>query len=278
MPLATTMRSVVDSDRSGRPLEFHVLTDRVTENTQRKIHDSLPDGSASIRWLDVDLELFRDFSTISYVSKVTYARFLISRLFPETISKALYLDADLLVLDDLTALWETDLEENVLGAVLDGLDSQLKERTVRLAVPRVRDYFNGGVLLIDLHRWRSERISEKAMEYLTRHPKSPFSDQDALNVACDGRWKKLDPRWNFLAYNEKLNISDLKGEHRPIIVHFTTWRKPWRASTQNANATLYDSFRSRTCFARTPTDRIADMLRSVRSRFRNLRCFLKHCA
>lgn len=261
MPLATTLRSIVDTNRSGEPLEFHVLADGLSDRIRTKIFESLPKGSASIRWVEAELEIFRDFSTISYISKVTYARFLIPRIFPDSIPKVLYLDSDLLVLSDLQALWDTDLEGHVLGAVFDGLDSQIKNDTLELPVPRVRDYFNGGVLLIDLHRWRAEQISEKALDYLARNPRSPFSDQDALNVACDGLWKKLDPRWNYLAYDEKLDISDLTGGQRPSIAHFTTWKKPWRASVRNVNAALYDSFRSRTCFARSPMDKIEDILR-----------------
>ncbi|WP_346732559.1 glycosyltransferase family 8 protein [Bradyrhizobium sp. 186] len=269
MPLATTLRSIVETDRSGEPFEFHVLVDGVSERIRKRILDSLPHGSASIRWIEVNLETFRDFSTIGYISKVTYARFLVPRIFPETVSKVLYLDSDILVLDDLQALWTTDLEGNVLGAVLDGLDSQLKNQTIRLPVPRVQNYFNAGVLLIDLHQWRKAKISETALEYLKRFPGSPYSDQDALNVACDGVWKKLASRWNYLAYNTELDVSELAGEYKPSIVHFTTWNKPWRAGVPNANAALYDSFRSRTRFARNSMDKMESTLRIGWSRIKS---------
>jgi lipopolysaccharide biosynthesis glycosyltransferase len=264
MPLATTLRSVVESDRSGRPLEFYVLCDDVPEGVRKKVFESLPKGSASIRWIEVDLGLFGQFSTMKYISKVTYARLLIPRLFPDTISRVLYLDIDLVVLDDLAPLWETDLEEAVVGAVRDELDSAIKGDMRGFdKVPRVREYFNAGVLLINLYRWRKERISEKALEYLALHPNSPFSDQDALNFACDGLWKKLDARWNFVAFRENTKISDLTGERRPGIVHFATSMKPWNASVLNVNASFYDSFRSRTSFGRTRTDKLRDMLLSV---------------
>jgi lipopolysaccharide biosynthesis glycosyltransferase len=271
MPLATTLRSIVDADRSGEPLEFHVLADGLSERTRRRVLDSLPRGSASIRWIEVDLEMFQEFSTISYISKITYARFLIPRIFPDTVSRVLYLDCDLLVLDDLRSLWATDLEGNVLGAAFDGIDTQLKNQTVRLPVPRVRDYFNAGVLLIDLDQWRKAQIVETALDYLKRYPESPYSDQDALNVACDGLWKKLDSRWNYLAYNEKFAVSQLAGDCRPSIVHFTTWNKPWRAGVPNANAALYDSFRSRTLFPRNSMDRMEATLRIGWSRIKGLR-------
>ena len=261
MPLSTTLRSIVENNRSGWPLEFHVLSDGLSEYIQRRVLNSIPEGSATIRWVPVDLAPFREFSTISHISKMTYARFLIPYIFQDTLSRVLYLDADLLVLDDLGPIWDTNLEGAVLGAVLDGLDSQLKSSKPGLEkAPKVRDYFNAGVLLIDLDRWRKERISEKSIEYLIGHPKSPFSDQDALNVACDGFWKKLDPRWNFQEFYEKKKISNMSQEQRPGIIHFVTSLKPWDPRTMSINADLYDAFRSRTCFARTSQDKLWDIL------------------
>jgi len=266
MPLATTLRSITEANRSGRPLEFHVLCNGVPEKVRKKVFDSLPRGSASIRWVEVDLGQFRRFSTIRYISKATYARFLISDIFPDTISKVLYLDADVVVLDDLGPLWATDLEQAVVGAVLNGPNSDVNDGASSLnGLPQVQEYFNAGVLLINLYQWRKERVSEKALEYLRLNPSSPYSDQDALNIVCDGRWKKLHPRWNFMEFREKKKISDLTGELRPGIVHFATSQKPWNASVRSLNASFYDSFRSRTCFARTPSDKLWDMLKSGRS-------------
>jgi lipopolysaccharide biosynthesis glycosyltransferase len=263
MPLATTLRSIVEANRSSQPLEVYVLWHGLSETARGKICDSLPRGSASIRWLAVDLTPFRNLSTSPYISKMTYARLLIPNMLTDSVSKVLYLDTDVLVCDDLGPLWETDLEGAVVGAILDGLDQQIKGGKPGVeSVPRVRDYFNAGVLLIDLDRWRTEGISEKALEYLGKHPRSPFSDQDALNVACDGHWKQLDPRWNFQCHH-KTELSATGPEQRPGIVHFVTSLKPWDASALSMNATFYDGFRCRTCFARTTQERIRDVFLGV---------------
>jgi lipopolysaccharide biosynthesis glycosyltransferase len=263
MQLATTLRSIVESNRLGWPLDFHVLFEGVSEGTLTKVHASLPLGSASIRWIPVDLGLFREFSTQEHISTMTYARFVIPRLFPPSVSRVLYLDTDLLVLDNLEPLWCADLEGAVVGAVLDRLDSQIKAAMPGLEnVPRVREYFNAGVLLIDLDRWREERISERSREYLLQHPFSPYSDQDALNVACDGHWSRLDPRWNFQAHLEA-KIAGMAQDDLPGIVHFVTRFKPWKPSSVSANAALYDAFRSRTAFARTSGQMTRDALQGV---------------
>ncbi len=272
MPLATALRSILDANKKRWPLEFHVLTDRFSDEMRRKVLASLPKRSSTIRWIEVDITSFDEFGTLPHISMMTYARFLLPSIFPESVTKVLYLDADLLVLDDLGLLWDTDLEGAILGAVLDGLDLHLKNGKPHLdAVPKVRAYFNAGVLLIDLGRWRQERISEKAIEYMRQYPRSPYSDQDALNAVCDGLWKKLDSRWNCQKFYDKLSMLTLLNMDRtqlPGIVHFTCGDKPWKTGIPNRVTFFYDKFRSRTCFARTYGDRLYDILRWVLCRLK----------
>jgi lipopolysaccharide biosynthesis glycosyltransferase len=260
MPLATTLRSIVDSNSSGHRISFYVLTTGMSDGARKRVLNSLPAGTASIQWLHVGLDAFAEYQTRSHISKMTYARLLIPEMFPDA-DRALYLDSDILVLRDLTPLWETDLEGNLLGAVLDGMDPQLKsgDQTLQV-VPHVRSYFNAGVLLMDLNKWREERISERALEYLGQFPNSPFSDQDALNVVCDGRWKRVDGRWNCQAHLNYNDLSKMRAEQVPAIVHFVTSGKPWNMWVPNANAAVYDVFRSRTLFARTVSQKVWDQL------------------
>jgi lipopolysaccharide biosynthesis glycosyltransferase len=282
MPLATTLRSMVESDRAGWPHDVNVLCDGFSDATRGRVLASLPEGSASIRWIPVDLRQYADLSAEKYPSKMVCARLLIPRIFPESVSRVLYLDADLLILDSLEPLWEVALDGAVVGAVLDGLDTQIREGRPNVeALPRVRSYFNSGVLLINLDRWRQERVSEKAEEYLGRHPDSPFPDQDALNVACDGLWKRLDERWNLqvMQYTgrelRETAISALPPERRPAIVHFVTSLKPWITASLSANASLYDGYRSRTSFGRSGGERLRDGAMAVwfrlKRRFRRYR-------
>jgi len=59
-----------------------------------------------------------------------------------------------------------------------------------------RRYFNAGVMLIDIGRWRTEHVGSKAFEFTRRHlPILQQYDQDSLNAVLAGRWKELDPRW-----------------------------------------------------------------------------------
>jgi lipopolysaccharide biosynthesis glycosyltransferase len=231
---------------------------------------SLPRESAPIRWVPVSLDLFQGFPVTQHVSKMTYARLLIPRVFPESVRKILYLDVDIIVLNGINALWETDIDGYVVGAVSDTISPLLEKGYPSAAgLPHVQDYFNAGILLIDLNRWRNEHVSEKAFDYLAQHPQTPYWDQDALNLACDGLWKKLDPRWNFQSHFGT-NIAEMNPEQRPWIVHFISSTKPWDPRSRSVNARLYDNFRSRTCFARTPRAKMVDSLRSFWSGVQNV--------
>lgn len=259
MPLATALRSIVEATRTVDPLEIYILHSTFQSRTRERIIDSLPSGTASLHWVPIDLKSFEAYATAPYISTMTYARLLIPQLLPPCIKKVLYLDADIVVRDDLSVLQNSDLNGAAVGAVADRLDSRIKagEALWTHELPHVTDYFNAGVLLIDLERWRQDRISEKALEYLIQHPRSPLSDQDALNVACDRAWKQLEPRWNVLN-DYDTHLSSKHVGDGPAILHFAGRLKPWHVGVLDPNARLYDLIRRRTRFARTNRDKISD--------------------
>ena len=260
MQLATALRSIVEANCRAWPVEAYILYDDFAQNIQARVVGSLPAGSASIHWVTMDLAPFQEFSGYKGFSKIFYSRLLIPRMFPAAIARVLYLDTDILVLDDLEPLCQMDLEGALLGAALDGLSTKvgIGDRASE-GLPQVQDYFNSGVLLMDLNQWRTEGIAEKALEYLSTNGKSRFPDQNALNVVCEGRWKQMDRRWNYQDHYQT-RVSSLPPDQRPAIVHFVTDGKPWKANALSVNARLYDSFRTRTRFAKSNSERVVDML------------------
>jgi lipopolysaccharide biosynthesis glycosyltransferase len=259
MPLATTLRSIVEANARWCPLEIYIFTHRISSEFKKRVCDSLPIGAASIVWPEIDVGPFKDFLTTDHVSKITFARLLIPETLPRSLKRVLYLDCDLLVLDDLSALSQTRLHGAIVGAVEDQLNPVFKKSADASwqTVPQVENYFNAGVLLIDLDRWRENKVSERALEYLRQNPQTPFADQDALNYACDRMWKRLDEKWNFQAHFDR-SIQEMETAERPRIVHFVTSNKPWIASVRSPNGKLYDAFRERTSYRRSESQKVLD--------------------
>lgn len=263
MPLATTLRSMIDADSGNRCLEIVVLCSRFSPEARREVLNSLPDGSARIHWLTLNLKRFEKFSTLPHISTITFARLVMPYCFPESTTRALYLDSDILVLDDLAELWRTDLEGKPVAAAVDSHSATNAER-IGLE-PDLSDvsssghYFNAGVLLVDLSKWRAEQISERALDYLTENPQSLMADQDALNIACRGMWKKVDSRWNCLQHPAKGYLA-VSPESRPAVIHFAGRGKPWLADSPSMDRAFYDNFRSRTRFARSKGQKVFDFI------------------
>jgi len=218
MPLAVTLRSILEASANA-DFDFRVLHTGISPATRARVQASLPRGGATLTWQEADLGAFSGCGTLPHITGVTYARLLLDRLLPDA-KRAIYLDADTLVLTDLRRLWSTPLRGAPVGAVVDGVSPALRANEGALpGRPEVPRYFNAGVLLIDLERWRAAGVSAAATDYILRHPNSPYSDQDALNIALDGAWAELDCRWNCQAH---LHFHDLKSypeTERPFIPH-----------------------------------------------------------
>ena len=259
VPLATSIRSIVDANRGNQELNIVIVTSEFSTHLKTKVTSSLTSASTSVNWVHVDLSAFAQFSTRPYLSKMTYARLLLPDVLPRGVSRALYLDTDVLVLDDLTALWTLDLQGAVVAAVPD-IDSQTNADRLRSDLKADSPvYFNAGVLLVDIERWREQQISEKALQYLQANPHTFNAEQDALNVVCSGCWRPIDERWNWQTFDEAAGAV-YSAATRASIIHFVGPFKPWNASSLSVNADLYNSFRNRTCFARTPCEAAGDRL------------------
>lgn len=153
------------------------------------------------------------------------------------IDRLLYLDADTIVVGDLTSLKR---KQNPIYAVEDNTPT---EYAINLGVT---EYFNSGVLLLDVDNWRKQQYQEQIKEYIKQHQgeKMLYPDQDILNVVLDGKISKLSRAYNLppfayalegrrlIQYCQKYDIpidEILSGKETPRILHSTGLLgiKPW---------------------------------------------------
>lgn len=153
------------------------------------------------------------------------------------VSRVLYIDADALVTASLRKLWNTDLRGSPLGAITQYLYPAMIPRIeTDLGLPDVSSYFNSGVLLFDLDRWRAEGIKDQIAQYARTHLRQmEWPDQDALNGVLHARRHRLHPRWNAMTGIWELPLRHLpypreqvrEARRDPAIVHFIGMFKPW---------------------------------------------------
>ncbi|MFC0532069.1 glycosyltransferase family 8 protein [Phytohabitans kaempferiae] len=160
----------------------------------------------------------------------------------------LYLDADTLVLRDLGPLLRQPLDGAPVAAVRDPQNPIVGTGIAlpgceRIGVPAGREYFNSGVMLLDLVACAELGVFERARRFLVDWPDEvQLWDQDALNVAVDDRWQRLDRCWNTFAMSALaaqpgffhhtaepvMPLADLLAdEYTAAVLHFAGPVKPW---------------------------------------------------
>ena len=230
MPLAAMLHSALVGLRSGRTISAHVIDAGLSETDRERLADLARRHEAALHWYEPSATGFGTLPAWGRTTSATYHRLMVARLLPEEVARAVWLDCDLLVTGDLAALWEIDLGGRHLLAVRDSVvplvSSRYGIRSWReLGLLREAPYFNAGVMLLDVDRWRDDDIGALAGRYLVEARDAMFWDQEGLNAVLCGRWGELDPRWNRMASAERRGE---RADAAPGIVHFGGTLKPWR--------------------------------------------------
>ena len=143
-----------------------------------------------------------------HITQAMYYRYLFAEMLPPEITKILYLDADIICKGDILPLWQTDLQDRVLGAVRDWGEAK---SCGRIGLKNGR-YFNSGVILMDLTKWRRQKLAQKLFQWLEQvgSTKILWGDQDALNGVIDGDFVELPKKYNCIIINNTLLKADPK--------------------------------------------------------------------
>lgn len=195
------------------------------------------------------------------LTRSIYLRLMIGDILPR-VPRALYLDSDILVLKDIRPLLELPMEGFALAAAQDPIQPTLREGYALPGwqddgVHGSREYFNSGVLLLDLDVCRSQGVLNRAKKFLVDFPERAIClDQDALNWAVDDAWLRLDRYWN--TYTAQAYASSttgperlaqipmegvLKNERDCAILHFAGPQKPWLDSSADNDTPTYLLYR-----------------------------------
>ena len=194
------------------------------------------------------------------------ARLFVGEVLPEAEERVLYLDCDTVINASLKRLWEMDLESNMVGAVMEPTIYPAVKKSIGL-LPE-DPYFNSGVLLIDLKRWRKEQAQKLLLDfYSSRGGKLFAGDQDTINGALKGRIKPLPPRYNFFTnyryfrYSHLTKLSPVyqtitkksfqEAKKHPVILHYMGDERPWKQGNLNHYRKVYDHYLSLTPWAGT---------------------------
>jgi len=174
-----------------------------------------------------------------YWPKSVFYRFYIDHAFPKNIQKIIYIDADIFVNDSIHKLYNIDLKNYTIGAVIDtGVFNRNYLDKIKIQSDL---YFNSGVLLINLQKWKFEKITSQLEKTIKKSGLNlDIPDQDLLNIIFEKKFKIINPKWNLQAsmYSKYKYWKYLKNKG----VHHFTFVKPWRSYSSHPKSKVYREF------------------------------------
>lgn len=223
-PLCTVIFSILKNN-VNQSIRFHVCGSGLSKNSRQRLDEICSRcPQASIEYIEINDKMFDGINmSIKHISIETYFRFLLAELLPD-IDRVLYMDADIIVDGSLSALWNIDMQDNLLAGVRDEyIESVNIKHKKQIGLSQDSLYVNAGILLMNLRLLRAELPGKRLIEMTKElENKISYQDQDVLNIACHQRIMELKPTWN-MTYDSAM-ISD---DDVPIIIHYNGPDKPW---------------------------------------------------
>lgn len=211
--VGTAMQSIIDHTNSK--LCFHILHDEtVSEENKRRLKQVANQKGDFIEFHEIDSAEFECIKNRTHGFTIgTMFRCMLPDLLPD-LPKIVYLDADIFVNTDIKELWEFDINDYCLAAVVD-------EGVIKFHIPNIlykypeidrNQYFNAGVLCMNLRKIKQRgNLKDLVVKFLVNNPEATYPDQDALNVLFHNNILYLDSSWNQFVYSHREeNIDILK--------------------------------------------------------------------
>ena len=261
--LAASLCSLCENNRSAKNIVFHVISCGITEESKKKIQALCQRYERSAVFYEIGNIRDRingEVDTKGFDVSVL-ARLFAGSCLPADVDRVLYLDCDTIIIDDISPFWNTDMGDCVLAGVPEPVIT--KSRRPILDMSEDHDYYNAGILLFDLDRWRKYDCEKLVLSYfLDNMDKLVANDQDAINACFKGKIKTVAPKYNYASYNlyypykllKKLSGSapyvsyeDYKDSNKhPAIIHYLGEERPWRAGNTHPYSKDYKLYLSLT--------------------------------
>lgn len=235
MPTHISILSLLENKKADVRYFIHVIGEHLSEKHKEYL-SKLDSSSCVIDYLEADESFYskmigKSTRKNTYISDCAMQKFALPQLLGD-VDKVLYLDGDTIINNDVSELFSLDISAYYVAAVdcvascPIGLD--------------FKQYFNSGVMLLNLKRMRKEHITEKLIAY-KMNCLNFYMDQDAFNAVFLGHVLFISAIYNmfvhefmvlnFDMYNDRYFKADYKNEQERIaegkIYHANGRFKPW---------------------------------------------------
>ena len=235
--VSTTIKSILYYNKN---VKIYVFNQGLSDEWFRDFKELAEQVDSELVNVSLDqVTISPEWLTQDHISSAAYARYFIPQFVAE--ERVLYLDSDLVVNRDLQPLFDIPLEGKLVAAVGDAGGYG----------------FNSGVLLIDNRAWKERQLQEifiketdRIMGLVQSGQMEDFNgDQTVLNHVLAQDWLPLDKIYNLQVGHDLVAFYSGWDGHfelaqEPLIIHYTTYRKPWNSEISYRYRQLWWDFQA----------------------------------
>lgn len=290
--LKTLMVSIGENNKKVDSIIVYILDNGISKESKAAIEDlcqkynSLQTKFLKVSESDISNRLGENVARDR--SLATFARIFIPELIDD--DKALYFDVDAIVLDDLSELYNIDIENFAIAGVMD---TNPVKRHLNVGIPKGGIYINAGMILWNLKKCREINFTQKCIDFVKQYNgQIDAMDQGTINGAISnlGLIKTIHPKFNVLTSMYQLSHNDIlsfyqlsdyytdaelsEAKENPVFVHFTPnmTPRPWVKNCKHPLKNEYWKYRANISYsqAQLQSDNRSLKLKILGWIFRNL--------
>lgn len=252
VPTMVTISSILSSANADTKFHVYILCAKALSQDGRQRITSVRDqyGQVVVTFLEIDDAKLSLAVTTAYIPIASYYRLYISSLI--SAERCLFIDGDMIVRQDLTEVYNTDLEGYYAAGVKDmGVQchfTEYEDYAEYLGIPNMNTYVNAGFMIFNLKKIREDGIDCRMIEAIDKGYK--YMDQDIINRFCYGKIKILPLKYDFFTeYFGILSKQNLSGytpeevseiDQGIAVYHFVGIFKPWVCTRLTINQIWWD--------------------------------------
>ncbi len=270
-----SIESLLDNNREVADLTVYIVTDNISDLSRERLKKTADKYNRRVVFIpkpDIRKLTETDLLTLRW-SDSAFSRLYLDYVFKDypDVRKVIYLDCDTMVLDSLEPLWDVNIENCLGAAVLECMGNWHK----RIVGSKASDhYFNSGVMLLNVKKWKDESISQRCTEFIKDHKgKIEYVDQGVINGALVREVKVVEsPRYNLTALSWDFTYEEMQiyrkphhgyskkqweeAKRNPAVIHFTTSflsTRPWFEGSENPWTRKWKEYKNRSEWKNEPS-------------------------
>ncbi|WP_067726952.1 glycosyltransferase family 8 protein [Oceanobacillus damuensis] len=249
-PLKVMLKSLF-MNHADEEFSIYLLHSSLKEEELSALKEYVEENGHQLNAITIKSDYFADAPVVKHYSKEMYYRLLAFKFLPSDLDRILYLDPDIMIINDIRKLYDLELGNNLFAAAYHDRGSVKEINKLRLKAYEIEAYYNSGVLLMNLKLQREKIGAKEIFDFVEVNKKKLIlPDQDILNglyskhiLNIDERLYNYDARfYHYYKLTSKNKVDMNYVIKNTSIIHFCGKKKPWHKNYSGNFHSLYKHY------------------------------------